>query len=150
VADPVSNVIAFDPQLSDWQRAEMSRMLATTRHLNFGVNERIKALYFRLKYDDPEVADTSVPAAFLRSLIEAAKTGAEVSVPPMSKSDATRISECLRQTAARAADVAWAWGSSTVPEALGELWRSWDARLAVSQDAATRAEYVKLPRGVVG
>jgi hypothetical protein len=149
VADPVTDTITFSPGLSDWQRAELARHLEQTRHMNYGGTERVEALYFGLPFGDPGVVRTEAPAVLLAELAEAARTGEPVAVPRMTKSDRVRVSELLRQSAARPAREGNPWSDATARE-LAALAASWDERFRLPVDELERAEYVALPRGAVG
>jgi hypothetical protein len=134
----VSETITFEG-LSEWQRAEVARHFAQTRHMSFGGAERTKALYFRLPYGHPETLDPSPCAALLAELAAAAAKSGSVKVPRMSKGDAARVSELLRQSAARAARDGRDGG---VTDRLSKLWKQWDAGHRVPADEYDRAERI--------
>lgn len=136
----MSDTITFGG-LTDWQRAEVSRHFAQTRHMNYGGQEQIKARYFRLPYGHPDTVDPSPCAALLAELAEAAAAGKPVKAPRLSKPDAVRMSELLLQSAGRASREG---RDETATRALTDLWRSWDARHRVPADPYERAEYVGL------
>lgn len=123
--------------LDAWRQAEVSRHLATTRHLNYGGEERIKSLYFRLPPGHPDTLNESAPAALLAVLAETAAHGGMVKLARLGKGDAARASELLRQCHARASREA---RDGDVTRILGQLWRDFDAAYKVPADDYERAE----------
>lgn len=126
--------------LSPWRRGEVVRHLEQTRHLNYGGQERVRALLFRLPLGSPEMLSTEAPAVFLAGLIDAVRSGsASVPVPRMGKPEQMRVSELLRQCSARAAREDRDHG---VKQVFDRLWSAWDAARKLPSDEYDRAELV--------
>ena len=127
-------------ELTEWQRAEISRHLSQSYAMNFGGLERQESLIFRLPFGDPATVRTEPPAVLLRELAAAAAAGGTVKPPRMSRADATRMSELLRQSADRAGREA---RDDQVTADLARLWRDWDIDRQVPQDDYERSELVR-------
>lgn len=90
----------------------------------------------------PDVIDDSAPAAFLAELATSVRVGSVMRPPRMSKQDAVRTGELLRQSANRAASQA---RDDTMTRAVWAPWRQWDDDHRVPQDEGERAQWVQLP-----
>lgn len=131
--------------LSEYARAEVCRHLRQTYGMNYGSIERIESLFFGLPFDDPAVIRTEPPAVLLRQLAAAARSGGSVKVPRMSKPDAVRTSELLRQSAGRASrEDRRAWDGADAARTLAGLCRDFDESHRLPADELERAEHMRV------
>lgn len=128
----------FDTGLSPWLAEQAARHAEMTYHLNYGALDKITENYFR---EPPgSVVTQAPPAAALRELIAAFRSGKPVRLrlTGFSKQDKYRLSEMLRQSAARA----YRDDQQELGQALIRLSREFDAEYRLTDDELTRHEHL--------